>query len=166
MKVRQLIAQDAEQYLNIRLEALQKAPEAFASSYEEEKNLSANKYMNRFQSPENSITFGAFIGNELVGIVTLLKETKLKLQHRANIVAMYVKQEKREQGIGKALLTEAVQRGKDTEGIEQIYLSVVTTNEAAKQLYASFNFEVFGTENNALKHNNVYFHENHMVLFV
>lgn len=166
LKIRPLIAQDAQQYLNIRLEALQKAPEAFASSYEEEKNQMADKYINRFNAPQDSFTFGAFNDNELVGIVTLVKETRIKLQHRANIVAMYVTEEQRGCGIGKGLLTEAVQKAKNLEGIEQLYLTVVTTNLATKQLYASFGFKVFGTEKNALKYDDTYFHEDHMVLFL
>lgn len=166
MKIRPLIAQDAQQYLNIRFEALQKAPEAFASSYEEEKKQSVDKYINRFKSPQDSFTLGAFNDHELVGVVTLIKEKRIKMRHRANMVAMYVTKEKRGYGIGKALLTDAIQRARDIEEIEQIYLTVVTTNETAKQLYASFGFTVFGTENNALKYNNKYFHEDHMVLFL
>ena len=37
------------------------------------------------------------------------------------------------------------------EGIEQIYLSVVTTNEPARNLYASLGFDVFGTEKKGIK---------------
>lgn len=166
MKIRQLNSQDAQHYLNIRLEALQKNPEAFASSYEEEKNHSVDKYIDRFKYSQDSFTFGALEGSELVGVVTLVREKVLKLRHRANIVAMYVTQEKRGYGIGKALLTEAIQKAKDIGGIEQIYLTVVTTNESAKRLYSSFGFEIFGTEKHALNYNNTYFDEDHMVLFL
>lgn len=166
MKIRLLNSQDAEQYLNIRLEALQNNPEAFSSSYEEEKSQSVEKYINRFQSPQDSFTFGAFEGPQLVGVVTLVKEKALKLRHRANIAAMYVTQEKRGNGIGKALITEAIQKAKSIAGIEQIYLTVVTTNEFAKRLYSSFSFEVFATQKKALKYNNTYFDEDYMVLFL
>ncbi|WP_353761517.1 GNAT family N-acetyltransferase [Bacillus cereus group sp. RP43] len=90
----------------------------------------------------------------------------LKLSHRANIVAMYIKPEKRGIGLGKALISKAVEKADNLEGIEQIYLSVVTTNIPAKKLYASCEFEVFGKDKKALKFDNTYYDEEHMVLFL
>ena len=41
--------EDAEKYRSIRLESLQNSPESFASSYEEEKDLSIEEIKNKFQ---------------------------------------------------------------------------------------------------------------------
>lgn len=166
MEIRGLNAQDAGRYLNIRLEALQKNAEAFASSYEEEKDYSADIYIERFQSPKNAFTFGAFDHSELVGVVTLVREEKIKLSHRANIVAMYVKPDHRGSGVGKALVTAAIKKAKKMSGVEQVYLAVVTTNDPAKRLYTSMGFEIFGKEKRALKIGDVYYDEEHMVLFL
>jgi RimJ/RimL family protein N-acetyltransferase len=166
MVIRQLESTDAEEYLSIRLEALQDSPYAFASSYCEEKNQTEEKYKNRFATPANSFTFGVFEESQLVGIVTLIKEQLLKLSHRANIVAMYIKPEKRGIGLGKALISKVIEKAYSIEGIEQIYLSVVTTNYPAKKLYASCGFEIFGKEKRALKFDNTYYDEEHMVLFL
>lgn len=166
MDIRQLAPTDAQEYLSIRLEALKESPYAFASSYEEEISNTAEKYKNRFNTPENTFTFGAFEDSQLVGVVTLVKEQLLKLRHRANIVAMYVKPEKRGNGTGKSLLSSVIEKAKNIDGIEQIYLTVVTTNVSAKQLYSSSGFEVFGKENRALKFDNRYYDEEHMVLFL
>jgi ribosomal protein S18 acetylase RimI-like enzyme len=165
MELRILKPSDANNYRYIRLEALQNNPEAFASSYEEEKDEPVEKYIYNFQS-KDSFTIGAFENGNLVGVITLKKESLLKLRHRANIVAMYVNPESRGIGIGKALLTEVIKKANDLDGIEQIYLTVVTTNEAAKRLYYSMGFEVFGTEKKALKWDNKYFDEDHMVIFL
>ena len=59
MEIRLLNPLDAEKYLDLRLGALQNSPEAFASSYEEEKDQPVERYKTRFQS-EDSFTFGAF----------------------------------------------------------------------------------------------------------
>ncbi|RCW62134.1 GNAT family N-acetyltransferase [Saliterribacillus persicus] len=166
MKIRQLNPTDAEEYLSIRLEALKDSPYAFASSYEEEKNQSAEKYKNRFDSPVSSFTFGAFEDSQLVGVVTLVKQQLFKLRHRASIVAMYIKPEKRGNGIGKALVSNVIQKAQKLDGIEQIYLTVVTTNSPAKKLYSSCEFEIFGKEKRALKLDNTYYDEEHMVLFL
>lgn len=165
MKIKRLTPLDAEAYLAIRLKALQNNPEAFGSSYEEEKDQPVEKYILRFQSSD-SITLGAFVDDQLVGVVTLFRESLVKLQHRANIIAMYVAPEQRGLGIGKSLMVEAIQVANDWASVEQVYLTLVTTNEPAKKLYASLGFEVFGTEKKALKVNDTYYDEEHMVLFL
>ena len=166
MDIRQLIPSDAEEYLSIRFEALNESPYAFASSYEEEKGNTAEIYKNSFYIPENTFTFGAFEDSTLIGVVTLVREQLFKLRHRANIVAMYIKPEKRGNGIGRALLASVIEKAENLDNVEQIYLSVVTTNESAKQLYLSSGFEVFGKEKRALKFGHTYYDEEHMVLFL
>ncbi|MCP8615387.1 GNAT family N-acetyltransferase [Salirhabdus salicampi] len=166
MDIRLLRSDDAERYVQIRLEALQTSPEAFASSYEEEKKQTAGKYVKRFQNPQQSFTFGAFKDGSLVGVVTLYRENMYKLRHRANIVAMYVKQEARGKGIGKKLLLSAIQKAKNLDEVEQIYLTVVSSNERAKQLYSKVGFKVFGTDYRALKIGDSYFDEEYMVLYL
>jgi ribosomal protein S18 acetylase RimI-like enzyme len=165
MNIRRLQPSDAEEYRKLRLIALQMHPSAFASSYEEEKENSSDFYKMRFQS-EESFTFGAFEEEKLVGSVTLLHETKRKLKHRALIVAMYVSDECRRRGVGKALIAAALEKANGMAGIEQIYLAVESTNEPAKKLYSSFGFEVFGTDKRAMKIEDTYFDEDHMVLFL
>ena len=103
MEIRLLNSLDAENYLDLRLEALQNSPEEFASSYEEEKDQSVEKYKIRFQS-QDPFTFGAIESEKLIGVVTLVKEKKLKLKYRANIFAMYVSPEERGIGAGKCLM--------------------------------------------------------------
>lgn len=165
MTIRRLNPLDAEAYLGKRLEGLKNTPEAFGSSYEEEKDHPVEKYKRKFQS-NNSFTLGAFEDTQLVGVVTLVKEKLLKHQHKATIIAMYVSPEKRGLGIGKSLMVEVINVANDMEGVEQIYLTVVTTNEPARNLYASLGFHVFGTEKRALKVDDTYFNQEHMVLFL
>lgn len=163
--IRRLVATDAENYHVLRLEALQNSPESFGSTYEEEKDQPVDKYRKRFESQE-SFTFGAFENRKLIGIITLVKEQRVKLRHRTTIVAMYVSPRRRGLGVGMALMKEAIMRAKELEGVEQVYLTVVTTNKSAKKLYNSLGFEIFGTEKRALKLNDSYFDEDLMVLFL
>lgn len=142
--------QDAKQYRDLRFEALQTVPEAFASSYKEEKGLSVADIQRKFQT-EESFTYGAFTDQQLMGVITLYKEAHYKLQHRVHIGAMYVSPSQRGSGIGSALMKEAIAKAKELPGIEQIYLAVVSTNTAAKKMYTSLGFEVFGTEKRGLK---------------
>ncbi|MGG0494872.1 GNAT family N-acetyltransferase [Priestia megaterium] len=166
LEIRILNSLDASEYRHIRLESLKRNPESFGSSYEEEKNLSIENFKDKLSSLD-SFTFGAFHdNNELVGIVTFKKERLIKLRHRANIVAMYVSPFKRNLGIGRKLILRCIEQAKSLEHIEQIYLTVVTTNTNAKNLYLSLGFKSFSEEVRALKVDNTYIDEEHMVLFI
>jgi ribosomal protein S18 acetylase RimI-like enzyme len=165
LEIRILEPHHADQCLALRLEALKTNPEAFSSSYEEEITNPTNKYIERLQS-NTSFTFGAFENESLIGMVGLVRETYAKLKHKASIVGMFVRPEKRGSGVGRALLEAALQKARTLDGIEQVNLGVVSTNDSAKRLYSSIGFEVFGTENKALKIAETYYNEDFMVLFL
>ncbi|MBT2688418.1 GNAT family N-acetyltransferase [Bacillus sp. ISL-47] len=164
MEIRLLQPDDAVKYKELRLEGLRKNPEAFGSSYEEEVGRPPEVYGDRFKA-DNSFHFGAFEGGQLVGVVSLVRETGLKMKHRSNIYAMYVTEASRQTGIGKKLIGEAVEKAWSWEGVEQIHLAVMSENEPAKKLYSSFGFEVYGKERRALKINGVYYDEELMALY-
>jgi len=132
----------------------------------EKKKTYREEFKNKLQS-KTSFTYGAFNQGELVGIITLYQEKLIKLQHRAHIGAMYVHPSKRGLGIGKALMEEAIKKAKSIEGLEQVYLAVVSTNESAKKMYSLLGFEVFGTEKKGLKlEKNIYFDVDFMILYL
>lgn len=165
MNIRILTPEDAEKYKQIRIEALQYHPDAFAVSYEEEKDRPVEVYQERLGS-NNAVTIGAFEENQLVGTVTLFREGYTKLSHKVNLVAMYVDPRNRGLGIGKSLVTSAIKKAMEMNGIEQINLTVVSSNVSAKSLYSSLGFTVFGTEKRALKMGDTYLDEDFMVLFL
>ncbi|UCZ53878.1 GNAT family N-acetyltransferase [Bacillus shivajii] len=165
MEVRLMEAIDAEAYRALRLEALRTNPESFASGYEEEKENSVAFYKKRLQS-DSSFTYGAFYHERLVGVVTLVRDTKQKMNHRANIVAMYVTPEVRGKGIGRKVMKAAIEKAKELNGLRQIYLTVVTDNTPAKKLYESIGFVTYGVDKEALHVGGTYLDEDWMVLFL
>lgn len=158
MEIRQLMPADAALYKVLRLEALQNHPEAFGSDYEAEKDRPVEQYAVRFQS-EQATTFGAFHENELVGVVTVVCSEPVKMRHRANLFAMYVTPRIRTQQVGRQLVQEALRTLEKRSMIEQVHLSVVRTNEAAKALYRSLGFESYAIEPRALKIDDTYHDE-------
>jgi ribosomal protein S18 acetylase RimI-like enzyme len=165
VEIRLLESSDAEVYWELRLEALQQNPEAFLTSYEDalKREKPVEQTAQQLAAEEN-FTFGAFEDDNLVGVVTLLLEKQSKIKHRANIFAMYVTPTKRSSGVGKALLTEAINKAKTIDRIEKINLSVTAGNEKAKDLYSSLGFKVYGFEEKAFKVNGEYHGDEHMVL--
>jgi ribosomal protein S18 acetylase RimI-like enzyme len=79
---------------------------------------------------------------------------------------MYVSPNMRAIGVGKELLSEAINKAKKLEMIEKLNLTVVTTNEKAKRLYIKLGFKVFGMEEKALKINNKYYNEEYLELLL
>ena len=165
--IRMLTEVDAEEYWDLRLESLQKNPEAYVTTYEEaiKKEEPVQEVIRNLQG-EHSSTFGAFDeNNKLIGVVTLLTESRAALRHKGHIVGMYVSAQSRGRGYARNLIDEVVKKAKGLT-IEQISLSVVSDNIAAKKLYQSIGFESYGVEKKALKMGEVYRDEEFMVLFL
>lgn len=165
MEIKLLNPSDAECYWELRLEALKQNPEAFLTSYQDAINReNPIEQVARNFSTDGNFTFGAFDQKELIGVVTLLQESAEKIRHRANIFAMYVTPGKQGLGVGKALMEEAINKAKTIEEIEKINLSVMASNEKAKNLYSQLGFKVYGFEENAFKVNGISYNDEHMVL--
>ncbi len=167
MEVRILTEADAQAFWNIRLRALRDDPESFGASYEEilERGIAGvTQGLRKKDSTPDSITFGAFDGGTLVGIAGLRREVETKKRHKAVIWGMYVPQEMRGKGIGKALLEAAIAHAKTLPGLEQINLSVVLTSKEAHHLFITLGFETYGLERRALKLHDRYFDQELMTL--
>lgn len=166
MQTRELNGEDAQEYYELRLEALLTNPDAFITTYEQEKQkpdpiATTAKRLNSDQSR----TFGLFAEEKLAGVVTLVRESHPKFSHKASVVAMYINQAKRRQGGAKLLLNELITFAKAVE-IEILYLSVVTENLPAKRLYETIGFNVYGLERAAIKLPDRYLDEELMSLFL
>ncbi|HLV97878.1 MAG TPA: N-acetyltransferase [Ktedonobacterales bacterium] len=165
MFIRTLTEEDLDALWSIRLRALQDNPEAFGSTYEETLQRGRESFRQRLRQPHAETFFiGAFDDERLVGIVGFFREAGTKGQHKGYIISMYVAPEQRGRGTGKALVTEAIAQARIIPELEQLLLAVVTSNTAARQLYRSLGFEVYGLEPRALKHSDQYWDEELMIL--
>ncbi len=166
MVIRQLSEDDADEFRALRLGALRESPEAFGSSYEETAAQPAETLTRRLRSdpdaPDNFF-LGAF-DPSMIGMIGFHRETRLKTRHKGSILSMYVAPEARGKGIGRALVEQAIARARRQAGLEQIILFAVSTNQAARALYAGCGFTVYGVEPRALKLGDRYFDEDMMIL--
>jgi RimJ/RimL family protein N-acetyltransferase len=165
MKTRRLAEGDVEALWELRLRALESAPEAFGESAEEHRRTSMEAYAIRLcDGGDENFVIGAFVGSELVGMVGFYRELRLKRRHRGGIWGMFVTLSSRGQGVGAALLQDALTRAKSIPGLRSVHLSVTATQAAARRLYVSAGFLPFGTEPEALMVGDRYIDEEHMVL--
>jgi ribosomal protein S18 acetylase RimI-like enzyme len=151
---RRLTADDAPLFRDIRLEALQLAADAFASTFEAESTKPLSFFAERLGG---SHVLGAFRAQRLVGIATLIVLQSAKMAHKGHLVGMYVRPEARRSGVGRGLVEAIIETAR--RHVEVIQLTVVAGNETARHLYAGLGFEQYGLEKKALKSGERYFDE-------
>ena len=167
MIIRELGEGDAFRYRTLRLRALKEHPTAFVSSYEQQKDWPletfAQRLLRTFDSAD-SFNLGCFVEGNLVGTVGFYREKGPKRMHVGAIVGMHVAAEQQGKGYGRSLLDAALGRARQMPGLAVIHLGVESTNQPAKSLYASFGFETYGIERQAIFVDGVYFDEYLMAL--
>jgi GNAT superfamily N-acetyltransferase len=116
----------------------------------------------------DSFTLGAYINERLAGVVSFERDgaTREKLRHKGVLFRMYVSDEYRGKGLGRALIHSVIEKARELKDIEQINLTVISHNKSAKMLYERLGFTIFSREEKAQKWKGKYATEEQMVLFL
>ena len=155
------------EWRELRLRGLREHPEAFGQTVESFQATTDEQTLARMQAQQ---AIGGFVlaavskTGQMLGTVGLALDDAKKTSHRGMLWGMYVIPEARGQDIGSSLVTELLARAEKIQGLEQIHLAVVTTNQAALALYEKLGFSVYGTDPRVLKIGEQYFDEHLMVL--
>ena len=160
LKLRRLEMPDIASYRELRLEGLKAHPEAFASSWDYEADKPVSWWAERLE--KNTILGGWVDNSPLVGVAGLRVQDAVKLRHKGVLWGMYVRPEARGTGLAAALVQRAVEHASTL--VEEICLTVVTSNVAACRLYKAAGFKEYGLERRALKVGSEYYDEMLMAL--
>lgn len=164
--IRQLDEGDAVSYRALRLHLLQVSPDSYGTTYAEAIERPVEQTAARLREhsdPAVGFTLGAF-APDLVGMVTVLRDEGTKTRHKASVFSMGVAAAERGRGIGRALMIEAVARARQLDGLEQLLLTVVLPNDAARRLYHGLGFVTYGIDRRGLKLGAQYWDEEHLLL--
>jgi RimJ/RimL family protein N-acetyltransferase len=150
MDIRRLSPADAPAYRELRLRALYEHPEAFTSSWEEDRELPLAASEQRLASAGFAF-WGAFDdARALVGMVGLECSHRAKERHKGRVIGMYVAPEACGHGLGAALLAALLAHARQG-ALEDLVLTVTQDNGPALRLYQRAGFAPFGTEPRAIK---------------
>ena len=158
-EIRRLQEQDWALWKEIRLESLKLHPEAFGVAYEEELLFKDEEFK---QHLIKSDVFGAFINHNLVGIARFFIVELQKLQHRGNLVSVYVRKESRGHGVADQLVKAIINHARTR--VLQLHCTVNTENESALKLYQKHRFQIYGTIPRSLKVGETFYDEHLMIL--
>lgn len=147
MHVTKLLAPDVPRYRALMLQAYAAAPDAFTSTPEERAAEPASWWLARVEDPKGlSEVFAAIAGGELVGTVTIEFSAKPKIQHKAHLIGMFVRESARGLGAGRALVEAALAAAAARPDVQVVTLTVTEGNQAAIKLYQACGFVSFGVE--------------------
>jgi GNAT superfamily N-acetyltransferase len=154
--IRRLREEDLAPYVALRRASLLDTPLAFAASPESD-------FVATTEAARQSLIFGAFDGDEIVGCVGLLRERHPKAAHKAHVWGMYVLPSHRRRGYARALLDAAIAHARSL-GIEWLHLGATSAAADARRVYERAGFVQWGTETDALRYEGVSVDEARMAL--
>ncbi|EJC7765060.1 GNAT family N-acetyltransferase, partial [Escherichia coli] len=108
-QIRRLGAADVQDFREIRLSALKKAPEMFGSVYEHEEKKPMEAFAERLR---DAVAFGAYIDGEIIGLSVFKQEDGPKDAHKAHLSGVFVEPEQRGRGVAGMLLRAVIDYGR------------------------------------------------------
>ncbi len=171
-----LSSSDAPRYARLRLRMLLDAPWAFSASPEDDKGLDLG-FLEKALATETQAIFAvdppALAGAasrgdhekpELIAAAGIVRQTSPKYRHRASIWGVFVEPGYRRNGLGRAVMTAAIECARQWPGVDYIDLGVSQRAGAARRLYDSLGFVAWGREPEATEIDGRRYDETHMTL--
>lgn len=141
IETRRLGAADTDAFRAILIQALERHPDAFWSTPEEEVAL---PYAEALKRMEEAYIVGGFLDGALEGVAVDVRRPFNKLRHKGVLAILYVREEARGTGLADALMERVVGRARGEA--EELLLNVTAGNDRAVRFYRRWGFETYGVE--------------------
>src|SRR5262245_46475825 len=138
-------ADDWPAWRTLRLEALRSDPRAFSSTFADSLTFLDVYWQERLASPRH-VHLLARVDGHTVGMVGGIFGSDEGDESVAVVVGMYVSRRYRRRGVGQLLLQSLIESFLAQPGIDTIRLWVTEGQDPARELYASFGFQVVGRD--------------------
>ena len=161
MAIELLNPSHANAYRQLMLEAYAQHPQAFVSTIAHREKLPLSWWQAQLDD-ELSALFGAFVDDQLAGIIGLAFEPWDDAPHKATLFGLYVPQRFRGKGLGEKLVQAVLSLAEEEPEIKVIELTVSASSHAALALYTRCGFSQSGLEDCAIRVGDDYFDRVHM----
>ena len=145
LKPFRLTPDDVERYTRLRRQMLETDPWSFSASPDDDKGLD-KEHLTDALGREDYAICGVEIGGELVAAAGIMRARRQKHRHRCEISGVYVVPEHRGRGLGRAVVSLAIELARGWSGVDYVDLGVSERASAARQLYESLGFVQWGRE--------------------
>ena len=149
--IRRLQPDDAHLVTRLRGAALADSPLAFGASPGDDPAQDETAVASWLSRADRSAILGAF-DPDCVGMVGVARGKGSKRCHKANVWGLFVVPAHRGKGIARALMQETILLAKAWPKVSVVRLSVNEHCAAARRLYEGLGFQHWGTEPDALRH--------------
>ncbi len=167
IEIRQLESKDVHHFRALRLQGIIEAPAAFLHSAAEFEALTDSEVAGMIGPTESIFVMGIFnSAGKLIAKAGIRRDFGEKLKHKALIWGVYVTPDERGKGYSRQLLKSLIEEGHKRFNLQKINLTVSSSQIAAKNLYASLGFKVYGREQDSLIVAGEYYHEELMSLLL
>ncbi len=156
--IRQANVEDAAALRELRLEALQNRPIAFASDFEEESQYPLSRTEERLKDQSMSATFVAAEDSRLIGMMGIFQYNHRNVRHNAMIVSVYVRPAWRGKNISGKMIESCIYWARE-RSIKLIKLGVESGNISAINSYLRAGFKVYGVETQVIYYEGNYYDE-------
>lgn len=138
-----------EQVWSLRLRALRDHPASFGEPYATASLRSeaeiAELAQSRWTGGDNRLFIAVSNSGDPVGMLGIVRETRVREHHRMSIWGVYVDPAYRGQRISSGLMNAAIDYARSVDGVLQVHLIVQSNNHVAIRGYERATFWKWGT---------------------
>lgn len=153
--VRRLTAEDAEAFSALRRMVAADNPVPLGLGMNEELARPLQGFRDQLSAPSNAV-LGAFVGGALAATAAVAPSGPFaSSRHKLVLWGTFVAPAYRRKGLGRTVVRHAIEHARQT-GARRVHLAMYLPNPAARALYESLGFVVWGTEPEAVCIDGIY----------